>query len=68
MAKNLCADPKSVIPGQYHGYMDQAANLADQAAELKKQKDALQLQMLEKAIDPLWSQYDTENTGYVSKD
>tara|TARA_B110000285_G_C14931365_1_gene517474 strand:+ start:524 stop:631 length:108 start_codon:yes stop_codon:yes gene_type:complete len=34
---------------------------------LKKQKDALQLKAFEKAIDPLWVQYDTENTGYVSK-
>ena len=24
--------------------------------------------MLEKAVDPLWKQYDTENTGFVSKD
>jgi len=32
-----------MVPGKYAGAFDQAAKLADQANELKKQKDALQL-------------------------
>ena len=72
LAQGLYADPaaaaKSYVPAGYEGYADQAVALAEKAADLKKQKDALQLKAFEKAIDPLWIQYDPENTGYCSKD
>jgi len=71
MAKGLYADPRSVkgfVPEGYEKYADMAEAGLDKAAELKKQKDAMQLQLIEKAVDPLWIQYDPENTGFITKD
>ena len=55
------------MPEEYKGYFNAATSAYDKALELKKKKDEMQLQMIEKAIDPIWSKYDTEGAGAVSK-
>ena len=71
MAKGLYSDPRSVkgfVPAGYEGYADKLEAGLDAAAALKKKKDEMQIALITKAIDPLWVKYDTENTGFISKD
>lgn len=58
---------KDHIPDQYKGVFDMGVKAYDGAVYLKQKKDELQLQMCEKVVDQIWSQFDTEDTGYISK-
>ena len=72
MSIAMAADKKKAIEGfvpeQYKGQFDTAVKTYDKAVELKKQKDELQIQIFEKAIDPLWKQYDKDDKGHISQE
>lgn len=59
---------EGMLPGSYKGSFQTALSVYDQAVDLKKQKDELQISMFEKAIDPVWQNYDKDNKGYITQD
>ena len=63
----LSSTMKTSVPGQYHGYFDAAQGAIGKAQELKKAKDEMQIAMFDKAIGPVWGQYDTEGKGFIGK-
>lgn len=59
---------ESYVPQEYKGLFNSGLKVFDKAQELKEQKDAMQRQMFEKAIEPVWEKYDTKKVGSISKD
>ena len=55
------------VPAKYKGHFGAAMSTYDKAVDLKKQKDEMQIKMFEKAIDPIWKQYDPEDKGYITQ-
>lgn len=53
-AEDKRAAVKGFVPDSYKGSFDTAMGSYDKAMELKKKKDAMQIKMFEKAIDPFW--------------
>ena len=47
--------------------LDMASAGMAQMEELKRQKDEMQIAMMEKGISPLWGPYDPEDKGYITQ-
>ena len=56
------------VPDDYKSAFQTGLMVIDKAAELKKQKDELQIAGFNKLIEPLWVKYDTEEKGFISKE
>ena len=57
----------SMVPEEYKGYYNHANVALEKAKELKAKKDEMQLAIITKAVNPIWSKKDTEGLGHITK-